>query len=116
MNFELTNEKATNVLIWWIESADGSIDYREEETVKKILDGMDYSMEAYYQDAKLHISGLSIDKIEQLVEQSIQWGNEHFSEKQKKDTLALLKIIAESNERNEEEQEKLDRIEQGFGG
>jgi len=114
MSFDLTDEKAIDILIWWIESSDGSIDYREEEAVEVLLDEMDYSMDSYYKVARLKISGLSTDKIGQLVDEAISWGAKHFSAKRKKNVLNLLEQIAESNGITPEEKGKLKQVEQAF--
>ncbi len=114
MGFSLDNEKATGVLIWWIEGADGSIDYKEEDAIKEVLDEMDYSMKEYRQKTKMSISGLSNERMEEVINESIQWGAEHFDEQRKKKTVRLLEIIADADEKGEDEQEKLDRIKQAF--
>jgi len=59
MSFELNNEKATDVLIWWVEGADGSIDYREEKAVGDVLEDVSYSLETFYQETMIYLGGLS---------------------------------------------------------
>lgn len=116
MSFELTDEKATDVLIWWIEGTDGSIDYREDEAVRRVLTDMNYSLETFYEDTMLHISGLSNEHMKELIDQSIEWGNRHFNESRKKLTLVLLGTIASSNgDITADQQEKLDLIKKEFG-
>lgn len=116
MPFELNDEKATDVLIWWIEGTDGSIDYTEEQAVERVLEDMNYSLETYYQKTLMHIGALSTEHMKELVDKAIEWGKEHFDEHRKKLTLALLENIASCDgDITPEEQEKLDRIEKGFG-
>lgn len=116
MSFELNNEKATDVLIWWVEGADGSIDYREEETVKKVLQDVNYSLETFYQETLMHLGGLSNENLKGLVEDAIQWGAEHFDVHRKQQTVALLYVIAECNGTiTDEQQEKIDTIKEAFG-
>lgn len=116
MSFDLNNEKATDVLIWWVEGADGSIDYREEETVKKVLEDINYSLETFYQETLMHLGGLSNENLTDLVENAVQWGSEHFDEHRKQRTLALLYVIAECNGTiTDEQQEKIDRVKEAFG-
>lgn len=115
MAFELNDERAINVLMWWIEGADGSIDYDEEQAVQRVLKEMDYSPETFYEETRLHISGLGMDDVHKLVEESIEWVAEHFDEAHKKLTHSLLETIAASNGKiTDEQQEKLDRLEDEF--
>src|SRR5680860_877358 len=97
MAFELDKEKALDVLIWWVEGSNGSIDYREKEAVEKVLEDMNYSMKTYYEDTLMHIGGISTDHLKELVEKAIRYANEHYSKHQKEKTVALLHAIAESN-------------------
>ncbi|MDX1672609.1 MAG: hypothetical protein R3211_09730 [Balneolaceae bacterium] len=116
MAFKLNHEKATDVLIWWVEAADGSIDYREREAVKRVLEDMDYSLETFYQETIMHIGGLSTENVKELAKKAIQYGSDNFSESRKKLTLMLLETIANSTgEVTPEQREKLDHIEKEFG-
>lgn len=116
MPFKLNNEKATDVLIWWIEGSDGSIDYREEEAVKKVLKDVSYSLETFYQETLMHIGGLGTEQLKELVEKAINWGSEHFDDHRKQRTIALLYVIAESDGKiTKGQQEKIDRIKNAFG-
>jgi len=116
MSFELNNEKATDVLIWWVEGADGSIDYREEKAVGDVLEDVSYSLETFYQETMMYLGGLSNENLKKLVENAIEWGSQHFDEHRKKQTIALLYVIAECNGKiTDEQQEKIDRIKESFG-
>jgi len=116
MSFELTDEKAIDVLIWWVEGADGSIDYSEEQTVKEALEDMDYSLETYYQETLEYIGALGTDQLDELVERAVTWGSDNFDHHKKQVTLALLYVIAECNgEVTSAQQEKLDHIQNAFG-
>lgn len=116
MSFELNNEKATDVLIWWVEGSDGSIDYREEEAVKKALEDISYSLETFYEETLMHLGGLSTENLKELVERAIEWGRKNFDNHRKQRTIALLYVIAESNgEITEGQQEKIDKIQKAFG-
>lgn len=116
MPLELNDEKATDVLIWWVEGADGSIDYQEEQAVKRALSDMNYSLETYYQETLMHIGELSTEHMKDLVDKAIEWGAEHFDEHRKKLTMALLETIASANgDITSGQREKLDRIEEAFG-
>lgn len=116
MSFELDNEKAMGVLIWWIEGSDGSIDYREDEAVKRVLEDMDYSLDTFYENTLMHISGLSNENMRELIDNSIHWGSKHYDVHQKKHALALLGNIAASNGTvTEDQQEKLEKIKAEFG-
>lgn len=115
MSFNLNNEKATGILIWWIEGADGSIDPQEEEAIAEVLSEMKYSMDDYRQETKMFISGLSNERMQEAVDESIQWGAAHFDEQRKNKTLHLLNTIARSDSKEEDEQEKLERIKKEWG-
>ena len=116
MGFELNKEKAADVLIWWVEGSDGSIDFREEEKVKEVLHDMNYSMKTYYEETLMYLSGLSTENLKQLVDDAIQYAGKNYSEHQKQKAVALLYAIAESNGSiSEGQQEKIDRIKREFG-
>ena len=116
MSFELNNEKATDVLIWWVQGADGSIVYREEKAVKDALKDVSYSLETFYQETMIYLGGLSNQYLRELVENAIEWGSQHFDEHRQQRTIALLYVIAECNRKiTDEEQEKIDRIKESFG-
>ncbi len=110
MSFDLDNEKATGVLIWWIEGADGRIDKEEEEAIEEQLKELNYSINTYRSDTKMFISGLSSDRMEDAVDEAVRWGAEHFDESRKQKTLKMLETVANSDGKEENEQEKLDRI------
>ena len=116
MGFELNDERATDILIWWLEGTDGSIDYDEEQEVKRILQKMSYSPETFYEDTLLYISGLSSEDMDDLIDQAITWGADHFGESQKELTLMLLENVALSNGKmTDEQKEKLEQIGKAFG-
>lgn len=116
MGFQLNDEKAIDVLIWWVEGSDGSIDYTEEQVVKDILKDMDYSLETFYQDTLQHIGALGTEDLGKLVDEAITWGSSHFDHHKKQVTFALLYVIAESNGAiTAGQQQKLDRIQKEFG-
>lgn len=116
MSFELTDERATDVLIWWVAGADGSIDYREEKTVNKVLEDINYSLATYYEETMMHLGSLSTENLNKLVDRAIEWGRDNFDEYRKKRTVALLHVIAECNgEIKDREQKKIDRIKKAFG-
>lgn len=116
MPFELNNEKATDVLIWWVEGSDGSIDYREEEAVKQVLSDVSYSLETFYEETLMYLGGLSTENLNELVDKSIAWGKENFDKHRKQRTVALLYLVAEANGNlTSGQQEKIDRIKKAFG-
>ena len=116
MAFELDNERALDVIIWWVGGSDGSIDYQEKEKVKEVLKDMQYSMQTYHQETIMHIGGLSTEKIDDLVDDAIAHASANFSEHEKKKVVALLYAVAESDGNiSEGEQEKIDRIKREFG-
>ncbi len=116
MAFELNGEKALDVLIWWVEGSDGSIDFYEEEAVEQILKDMNYSPKTYYEETMMYIGGLGTDKLKALVDDAIHYGSKHYSTHEKQKAVALLHAVAASNGSiTEGEQEKIDRIKREFG-
>lgn len=118
MAFELNKEKALDVLIWWVESTDGSIDYTEKQTVKEVLDEMNYSLETFYQETVLHIGALGTEELNVLIGKAIEWASKNYSIHEKKKALALLQVIADSDsdgEMSDEQREKLNKIRRAFG-
>ncbi|HEX6983018.1 MAG TPA: hypothetical protein VF181_09675 [Balneolaceae bacterium] len=118
MAFELNKERTIGVLIWWIESTDGSIDYGEERAVQEVLDELDYSIKDYHQETVLHIGALGTDELEDLIQNAIEWGSNNFDEHTKKVTLALLRVIADHDgdgEMSDDQHSKLNKIKRAFG-
>lgn len=116
MALELNGEKALDVMIWWVEGSDGSIDFYEEEAVENALEDMNYSPKTYYEETMMHIGGLGTDNLKKLVDDAIQYGSEHYSKHDKQKAVALLHAVAESNGKiTEGQQEKIDRIKREFG-
>lgn len=116
MAFKLNEEKALDVLIWWVEGSDGSIDFYEEDAVEKVLKDMNYSPETYYEETRIHIAGLGTENIKKLVNESILYGSTHFSDHRKQQAIALLYAVAESNgDISEGQQEKIDKLKRAFG-
>lgn len=116
MSFDLDNEKATDVLIWWVEGSNGSIDYSEKQAVKEILEDISYSLETFYQETLQHIGALGNDELDELVEEAIEWGAEHFDHHRKQVTLALLQVIAESDGKvTSGQQDKIEEVQKRFG-
>ena len=58
----------------------------------------------------MFISGLSNERMEEAIDEAIEWGSEHFNEQRKQQTLKMLNMVADCNGTEEQEQEKLDRI------
>jgi hypothetical protein len=77
---------------------------------------MNYSKESYFQDTLMYIGSLSTDKLDDLVDDAIQYGKDNYSKHDKQKTMSLLHAIAMSDDKvTEGEQEKLDRIKNEFG-
>ncbi len=116
MNFSLNQEKVTLLLMWWVSSTDGSVDYKEDQGVNDMLAALSFDPYDYYMETKMYISGLSNKTLDDLISRSIDWGNEHFSERSKQKVLQILHGCVESqHEVTEKDRLKLDRIEKGFG-
>lgn len=113
--FSLTDETSIDVLIFWIQSADGSISFKEEATVKRVLDNMNYDLSTYHQTLS-HLGAMSTDHINDAVDDAINHIKSSFSDDGQKMVFNLLDAIATCDARiKETEQNKLDHIKSEFG-
>lgn len=114
-SFELTDEKAIDVLIFYIIGADGSIDYEETEAVDRVLEDLDYDPQEYYHDTLLHINGLSTEHTNDLIDDATKWVCKNFDKEKRKLIFVLLESLASTDgEINKSEQEKLDKLKKYF--
>lgn len=114
-NYALTDETAIDVLIFWIESSDGSISYAEQDSVKRILGNMHYDMSTYHKTMS-QIGAMSTAHVQEMIEEAIVYVRSNFSDDGKKLVFSLLDSIASSdNNVSSSEQEKLDRLKNELG-
>ncbi|HLR77093.1 MAG TPA: hypothetical protein VK106_05495 [Balneolaceae bacterium] len=115
MQYKLNNENAAMLLMWWMGSTDGNVDYKEDQTVNDMLDELPFEPYDYYTETKMHLSGLKNENLNVLIDRSIKWGAEHYSQKTKRQILNMLERIVESqHEITEKDRAKLKRISEGF--
>ncbi len=115
MSYSLTDETSIDTLIFWIESSDGSISYKEQQAVKRVLEHMNYDMSTY-QKTLSHIGAMSTDHVTEMVEDAISHIKSNFSDDGKKLTYQLLENIAACDGSiTSKEQEKLTKIKEEFG-
>jgi len=113
--YPLTDETSIDVLIFWIESADGSISYAEQAAVKRVLENMKYDMSTYHHTMS-HIGAMSTQNIESVVNDAITHIKSNFSDEGQKLVYSLLDAIASCDTRiTDTEQEKLKKIKNEFG-
>ena len=113
--YSLNDETSIDVLIFWMESADGSIPFKEEETVKKLLNTMSYDLRTFHETIS-HIGAMSVEHIEEVVQDAIGHIKSSFSDDAKKMVLNLLVAIAACDGNiNPEEQKKIDQLKEQFG-
>ncbi|MGB0348095.1 MAG: hypothetical protein ACPGGA_11455 [Balneolaceae bacterium] len=113
--FSLTDETSIDVLIFWIQSADGSISFKEEETVKRVLDNMNYDLSTYHQTLS-HLGAMSLDHMKDAVNDAVDHIKTSFSDDGQKMVFNLLDAIATCDAKiKPAEQEKLDHIKSEFG-
>jgi len=111
-SFSLTDETAIDVLIFWVQSSDGSISYEEKNAVKKILDNMQYDMSTY-QKTLSYINSLSMENIQKLEEEALDYVKRNFSDDGKKHTYSLLETIANCEGKiTKQEEEKLEILKE----
>ena len=114
-NFSLTDETSIDVLIFWIQSADGSISFKEVETVKRVLDNMNYDLSTYHQTLS-HLGAMSLENMKDAVNDSINYIKSNFSDEGQKMVFNLLDAIAGCDTKvKATEQNKLDTIKSDFG-
>ena len=113
--FSLTDETSIDVLIFWIQSADGSISFKEEETVKRIIANMNYDLGTYHQTLS-YLGAMSVDHMNDAVKDAIDHIKSSFSDDGQKMVFNLLDAIATCDSRIKvTEQKKLDHIKSEFG-
>lgn len=111
----LTDETAIDVLIFWIESTDGSISFAEEDAVKRVLENMNYDLTTYRKTLS-QIAAMSTDHVKQFVEEAILYVRSNFSDDGKKLTFNLLDTIATcEGSISDEQQARIDRLKKEFG-
>ena len=113
--YTLTDETAIDVLIFWIESADGSISYTERDAVKRVLANMKYDMSTY-NDTFSHISAMSTEHLHEIVDEAVDYIKSNFSDRGQQLVYSLLDAVAGSDGKiSKSEEEKLSRIKSEFG-
>lgn len=114
-SYALTDETAIDVLIFWIESTDGSISYREQAAVKRVLENMNYNMATYHQTLS-HIGAMSTQHVKDVVEEAILYVKSNFSDDGKKLVFSLLDTIATcENKKDNATEAKIKRLKDEFG-
>lgn len=114
-SYILTDETAIDVLIFWIQSTDGSISFAEEDAVKRVLDNMNYDLTTYRKTLS-QIAAMSTENVKQLVEEAIVYVRSNFSDDGKKLTFNLLDTIATcEGSISVEQQDRVDRLKKELG-
>jgi uncharacterized tellurite resistance protein B-like protein len=114
-SYALTDETAIDVLIFWIESTDGTISFTEQETVKRVLANMNYDMKTYHKTLS-HIGAMSNEHVQEIIDEAIDYVKSNFSDDGQRNTYSLLDAIAHCEGRiSDAQQEKLDNIKSEFG-
>ncbi len=113
--YSLTDETSIDVLIFWVESADGSISFAEQTAVKRVLENMKYDLSTYHKTLS-HLGSMSTSNLHTIVDEAISHIKSHFSDDGKKLVYSLLESIANCDSNiSKAEQEKLTRIKSELG-
>ena len=113
--FSLTDETSIDVLIFWIQSADGSISFKEESTVKRVLENMNYDLSTYHKTLS-HLGAMSLENMQNAANDAIDHIKSNFSDDGQKMVFNLLDAIASCDSKiKNTEQSKLDHIKSEFG-
>ncbi|MTI89044.1 MAG: hypothetical protein FH748_13890 [Balneolaceae bacterium] len=114
-SFSLTDETAIDVLIFWIESSDGTISYSEQKAVQDVLSSMKYTMKTFNQTIS-HLGALSTEHLKEVEAEAIQYVKKHFSDEGKRLTYQLLYSVASSDGTpSTEEKKKLEHLQNELG-
>lgn len=114
-SYALTDETAIDVLIFWIESTDGSISFAEQDAVKRVLSNMNYTMKTYHKTMG-QIGAMSTDHVKQLIEEAIVYIRSNFSDDGQRLTYSLLDTIAHCEGSSSRDlNTKLDRLKKEWG-
>jgi uncharacterized tellurite resistance protein B-like protein len=113
--YSLTDETSIDVLIFWIESADGSISFAEQSAVKRALENMKYDLSTYLKTLS-HLGSMSTSNLHTIVDEAIAYIRSNFTDEGKQLVYNLLDSIANCDSNiSDAEQEKLDRIKSDLG-
>lgn len=111
--FELNDETAIDLLIFWVEGADGLINYEENKEINDILGDLDYSTENF-QHTLNYLNGLPTKEIDALIEKAVIYAKKYDNDK-KRFIVALLQGIAEADGNlSKAEEKKLDELRNAF--
>lgn len=114
-SYPLTDETAIDVLLFWIESTDGSISFAEQDAVKRVLSNMQYTLSTYHKTLS-QIGAMSTQNMLDLVEEAIVYIRSNFSDDGKMLTYSLLDTIANcEGEISSTQKAKFDRLKKEFG-
>ncbi len=113
--YPLNDETAIDVLIFWIESADGSISFAEQSAVKRVLDTMKYDLRTYQQTFS-QLGAMSSHNIKEIIDEAIAYVKSNFSDDGKKLVYSLLDSIANCDAKaTKNELLKLDHLKEELG-
>lgn len=114
-SYSLTDETSIDVLIFWIESSDGSISFAEQATVKRALENMRYDFSTF-QTTLSHIAAMSTQSMLELVDEAIDHVKSSFSDDGQRMVYQLLDAVASCDGKlNKTEIEKLNHVKEEFG-
>jgi uncharacterized tellurite resistance protein B-like protein len=113
--YSLTDETSIDVLIFWIESADGSISFAEQSAVKRVLENMKYDLSTYHKTLS-HLGSMSTENLHTIVDEALAHIKSNFSDEGKQLVYSLLDSIAHCDAKiSDTEQKKLNRIKSELG-
>jgi len=112
--FELNDESAIDLLIFWVEGSDGLMGYEENKEVNDILSEMSYSPQNF-QHTLNYLNGLKTEHINDEIDKAIEWSSK-YDEERKRYILALLQSLAEiDGPMTKDEREKIDELHVRYG-
>lgn len=114
-SYALTDETAIDVLIFWIESTDGSISFSEQDAVKRVLSNMQYTLSTYHKTMS-QIGAMSTANMTEMIEEAIAYIRSNFSDDGQRLTYSLLDTIAHCEGRASSDlKKKLERLKKEWG-
>ena len=97
-NFELNEEHAIDLVLFWFTGIDGQLTYEEINAVENVLNQLNYDPTELHGRTMNYVSSLSTSKIDALIEDAKTYIKNNFSKDRKILVLHLLDFLASSDD------------------
>jgi len=114
--FELNDEHAIDLIIFWFTGIDGQISYEEIKEIGHVLEQLSYDPTELHGRTMNHVSSLPSEKIDELIDEAKTYMKHNFSDDRKILFLQLLDHLANADDNvTKEETESLDKLKETLG-